>query len=132
MPDFNDPAAGGDALDLKALNGALLLFTVSSDQPDQINTSFGPSTPARADVAVLDGAHKGETYSDTLVFPKVLSSSLRPHAGKLVIGRLGQGVAKPGQSPPWTLTPATDAEKETGRKYLEYAAAQAAEESEPF
>jgi hypothetical protein len=132
MPDFVDPATGGDNLKLGELDGSLLLFTVSADQPGEVNTTYGPATPARADVAVLDGEHKGETYKDTLVFPKVLAGSLRPNAGRLVIGRLGKGVAKPGQSPPWTLTPATDAEKETGRKYLEYAAAQAVQEEEPF
>jgi hypothetical protein len=132
MPDFHDPAAGGDNLDLHSVDGALLLFTVSDDQPNEMPTKFGPAIPARADVAVLDGPHKGDIYSDVLVFPKVLSRSLRPHAGKLVIGRLGHGVAKNGQDPPWTLTPATDAEKETGRKYLEYAAAQAVEEEAPF
>jgi hypothetical protein len=131
MPDFNDPAPGGDNLDYKVLNGALLLFTVSADQPDTMQTVNGDARPARADVAVLDGPRKGDIYQDALVFPRVLSNSLRPHAGKLVLGRLGQGEAKPGKNPPWTLTPATDAEKETGRKYLEYAAAQAVQDDEP-
>jgi hypothetical protein len=58
------------------------------------------------------------------VFPKVLASQLRSSVGGKVIGRLGQGIAKPGQSAPWTLNAATDADKETGRKYLAYIATQ--------
>jgi hypothetical protein len=131
MPDFADPTVEGDRLDYHALNGALLLFTVSVDQPGVVSTVHGDATPARTAVAVLDGEHKGDTYADALVFPRALSASLRANTGKLVIGRLGQGVAKPGKNPPWTLTPATDAEKETGRKYLEYAAAQAVQDDEP-
>jgi hypothetical protein len=50
----------------------------------------------------------------------------------MVLGRLGQGVAKPGQSAPWTLTPASDADKVTAGKYLEHVAAAATAAEEPF
>ncbi len=120
MP-FNDPSAGGDKLPLGDLLGALLLFTVKSVEKD-ITTSFGVTDAVKADVAVLDGPHKGDTYDDTLVFPRVLKSALAPSVGGMVLGRLGQGTAKPGQSPPWILAAGTDDDKTTGEKYLAYVA----------
>jgi hypothetical protein len=132
---FNDPGSGGDQLPIDDLSGALLLVTVHEETPP-IDTKFGPSTAIRADVAVLDGKHKGDVYTDTLVFPRVLKSQLRGSVGGKVLGRLGQGENKKG-NPPWQLAAATDAEKETGRRYLAYMATQVpvtvpVEEEEPF
>jgi hypothetical protein len=120
MP-FNDPGTGGDKLPLDELNGSLLLITVHEVVKD-IPTSFGDTDAIRADVAALDGPLKASEYADTLIFPRVLQSQLRGSVGSMVIGRLGQGVKKPGQSPPWTLSAATDAEKATGERYLEHIA----------
>lgn len=124
MP-FNDPASGsGDKLPLNDLNGNLLLFTVHELVHD-IPTKFGISDAVRADVAVLDGTTKGETYNDTLIFPRVLRSQLRDSVGEMVLGRLGQGEAKGGQDPPWLLFTASDDEKKIGERYLTYTAQQA-------
>lgn len=128
--DFNDPASG-DKLPLNDLEGALLLFDVL-EQRGEMLTSFGPATPIAANVAVLDGIHKGATYDDALVFPRVLQGQLRSSIGAKVLGRLGKGVAKAGQSAPWTLTAATDADKDVARKYLAYAEQQKAAQEEPF
>lgn len=130
MP-FNDPGTGGDFLPYHDVNGSLLLVTVH-EETDEINTVHGPNTAIRADVAVLDGAHKGEVFKNALIFPRVLKGQLRGSIGSMVLGRLGQGAKKPGQDPPWTLTAATDDEKATGEKYLAYVASQApVEEPEP-
>lgn len=123
MTDFANPSTA-TGIDLKALLGSLLLITVHSVE-EGITTTYGPSSAVRADVVVLDGSSAGETYDDTLIFPRVLQSQLKSHAGKSkVLGRLGQGVAKPGQSAPWTLTEATEADKESARKYLAHVASQ--------
>src|SRR5215207_9409652 len=117
---FNDPSTpGGDSLDLDELLGSLLLFDVLEQVPE-MQTVNGPTTAVRVDVAVLDGTHKGETHNDALVFPRVLQQQLRPWVGAKVLGRLGKGQPKPGKSAPWTLTAATDADKETARKYVAY------------
>lgn len=116
---FQDPASGGDKLPLDQLEGALLLFTVKGVETD-IVTKFGNSDAVKADVAVLDGDHKGELFGDTLVFPRVLRSSLAPHVGSMVIGRLGKGTAKSGQSAPWILNAATAEDKQVGERYLEH------------
>jgi hypothetical protein len=131
---FDDPgSSSGDPLPLDELNGSLLLFKVH-EETGEINTVHGPSTAIRADVAVLDGELKGNTYDDRLLFPKILKNQLRKSIGGMVLGRLGQGEKQPGKNPPWTLTAATEAEKQTGHKYLAHVAAQIAPavEEEPF
>src|SRR5262245_29413508 len=116
--NFNDPSSS-DLLPLDDLIGSLLLLTVY-EETDDINTVHGPQTAIRADVVVLDGKLVGETYQDTLIFPRVLKSQLRRSAGgMMVVGRLGQGNKKPGQNPPWTLTAATEADKQLAQKYVD-------------
>ena len=117
MTDFADPATGGDKLPLDELKGALVIFDVH-EVVDSITTSFGDTTAIRCDVSALDGAHAGHTWADTLIFPKVLQGSLRPNVGRKVLGRVGQGTAKPGQSPPWILEAATDADKVTANAFV--------------
>lgn len=99
--------------------GALLLFDVRSHETG-IKTPFDANADAiRADVTVLDGPSAGEEYIDTLVFPKVLQSQLRPNVGKKVLGRLGQGAAKPNQSAPWKLDDANDKDRDVARAHLQ-------------
>lgn len=124
---FSNPGTGtsdGEKLPLADLLGALLIVTVHKET-DEIQTEYGPTTAISADVAVLDGDHKGDTYPDTLIFPRVLKSQLRGSAGGKVLGRLGQGEKKPGKNPPWRLNDPTDADRETAKKYLAYVATQA-------
>lgn len=113
---FADPASAS-GVKWEDHNGALLLITPHTVETG-VNTSFGSKDAVRADVAVLDGAHAGEEYPDVLIFPGVLIGQLRSQLGKKVIGRLGQGVGKPGQKPPWKLIEATDADKQIGMAYL--------------
>ena len=133
MSDFDDPGApGGDKLPLADLNGRLLMIEVH-EALSGVQTSFGTTDPVRCDVHVLDGDAKGERYTDALIFPKVLCGQLRAKVGGKVLGRLGQGVAKPGQSAPWVINAATDDEKATGKKYLDHLATLApAAVEEPF
>ena len=114
---FATPAAPSGGIDLKDHLGALLLFTVHSVE-EGIQTVHGASSAIRCDVAVLDGANKGDEHADTLIFPKVLQSQLRKAVGQKVLGRLGQGQAKPGQSAPWILTDPTDEDRKAGVEYL--------------
>jgi hypothetical protein len=128
---FSDPGTGGgDQLPLAELKGSLLLVTVIKET-DEIETKFGPNTAIQANVAVLDGSLKGETFDDVLIFPRVLKGQLRGSIGGKVLGRLGQGENKKG-NPPWQLAAATNDEKETGTKYLAHIATAAPEAEEPF
>jgi len=98
-------------------NGDLLLVAVKQVESG-IKTSFGEKDAVRADVTILDGTAAGEEFLDTLIFPSVLISQTRSAVGKKVLGRLGQGQAKPGQKPPWRLIEATDEDAAVARAHL--------------
>lgn len=121
MP-YSDPAEPS-VVKFDDINGRLLLIDVIKVET-QVPTTFGDSDAIRADIAVLDGADKGTEYDDVLIFPRVLFRQLERFVGGKVVGRLGQGVKKPGQNPPWKLTAATDDEKATAAKYEAWKAAQ--------
>lgn len=106
MSMFAAPAAPGEGIKFADHLGALLLLDVLGVETG-IKTVHGDSDAVKANVNVLDGPGAGESYSETLIFPKVLQSQLRSSVGQKVLGRLGQGNAKPGQSAPWLLNEAT-------------------------
>lgn len=99
------------------LKGALVLVKPHEFIPE-MSTQFGDSSATRADVIVLDGDAEGVEYTDTLIFPKVLQSQVKGQIGSMVLGRVGQGEAKKGQSAPWKLAEATEADKTIAREYL--------------
>jgi hypothetical protein len=106
---FATPSAPSGGLDFKSLLGCLLLIEVLSfeDHVPTVHTKPGEKSPAvRANVAVIDGQGAGDTYDDTLIFPKILVSQTKNNVGQKVLGRLAQGQGKPGQSPPWVLNAA--------------------------
>jgi hypothetical protein len=98
-------------------NGRLLLITPHKVE-EGVKTAFGEKDAIRCDVVVLDGNDPGEEHADTLIFGLVLIGQLRSKLGQRVLGRLGQGIAKAGQKPPWKLSEATDADQQTGLAYL--------------
>jgi hypothetical protein len=101
------------------IDGALVVAIVHGLE-DSINTSFGEKKDVpRIDLHVLDGDDAGEEFIDTLVFPTVLAQQLRRRVGEKVLGRIGQGVAKSGQSAPWMLHPATPEDQKVGAAWLE-------------
>jgi hypothetical protein len=104
-------------MDYNQLNGKLLLVEPHKLE-EGVSTSLGVKDAIRADVTILDGPTAGASFYDTLIFPRVLIGQLRSRLGQKVLGRLGQGVANPGQSPPWTLSRATDADTKIGVAYL--------------
>jgi hypothetical protein len=133
MSQFAAPAEPS-GISYTDLNGALLLIKVHAVEAD-VPTAFskpGQANPAvRADVTVLDGQSAGERYEDALVFPKVLQGQLKSRVGQLVLGRLGQGQAKPGQSAPWRLNPATSADEQAADQHLRKVTTPAGTSAEP-
>jgi hypothetical protein len=116
MSTFATPAASS-GIEWASLNGALLIVEPTEVVHD-INTDYGTTNAVRANVHVIDGEHAGTTYDDTLVFPKVLQSQLSSRVGQKVLGRLGQGQAKKGQSPPWKLEPGDSDDEKTAVEWL--------------
>lgn len=84
-------------------DGHLLVIEVHSYQTG-IVTSLGEKDAISATIHDVD---LGETFDDALIFPRVLVGSLKSRVGQKVLARLGQGVAKPGQSAPWILNDAS-------------------------
>lgn len=101
--------------------GALLLIEPKGFEPE-IETQFGTTSAVRANLTVLDGDSAEEVFRDTLIFPKVVQNQVKNADTRYVLGRLGQGEKKKGQSAPWKLAEATDADKQIARDYLRKAA----------
>jgi hypothetical protein len=114
---FEQPATPSTGIEWGELSGALLIIEVREVVKD-INTVHGPSDAVRADVYVVDGPHAGDEHLDALIFSRGLRGQLNERVGHKVLGRLGQGVAKPGQNPPWKLANSNDADKAAAEKYL--------------
>jgi hypothetical protein len=113
---FESPASSS-GIDWKTLNGCLLILEVS-EVVHGITTSFGDRDAVRANISVVEGPSAGAEYQDTLVFPAVLQSQLSSKVGKMVLGRLTQGQAKPGQSPPWMLEEARAGDSDKATEFL--------------
>lgn len=103
MTEFAAPAAAGGGFTVAEANGHLVVIEVESLETGVV-TANGERDAIRATVHDIDA---GETYEDSLIFPKVLVGSLRQRVGQKVLGRIGQGVAKPGQNAPWVLNDAS-------------------------
>lgn len=115
---FQQPSQG-DQVKVAELLNCLVLVWVRELRED-IATTFGPSDAIACDIHVLDGTKGGEKFENTLVFQKALIGSLRGAiGGEPVLGRIGQGVAKPGQSAPYILQPFTDADAAVATGYIQ-------------
>lgn len=112
-------------------SGRLLIIEPLSVESG-IKTSFGDADAVKANVIALTGPDTAETYDDCLVFPKLLASQLRSQIGHKVVGRLGNGVAKPGQSAPWILEPASADDLEKAKAYLSKAKPTVTSAAPPF
>lgn len=118
-----------------------LLLVEPKELEKEIDTVHGKKDAVRADVTVIDADDAPEVYTDALIFPGVLISQTRSLLGEKVLGRLGQGQAKPGQKPPWRLEDPTEADITIGMKYLDsrepknanpFAAADSGSKQPPF
>jgi hypothetical protein len=114
---FVDPPAPGGGIAWKDLDGRLLYIRPTAVE-EKVKTMLGEKDAVLADVIVLDGPDASTEYIEALVFPLVLQSQLRRMLGKQVLGRLGQGAAKPGQSAPWILSSPTAEDRKTGMRWL--------------
>lgn len=103
MSEYAAPSASGDLWSAKESLGHLCVFDVQSYE-EGISTALGEKDAIKATIHDIDA---GETYTDALVFPRVLIGNLKRHVGGKVLARVGQGDAKPGQSAPWILLDAS-------------------------
>lgn len=116
---FSGPASAS-GVKVTEFEGRLLLVTPTAYE-EGIETQYGAKDAVRASVVVIDeeAPEKSEKHDDVLMFQGRLIGQTKPFVGKgLVLGRLGKGEAKKGQSAPWMLEDPTDDDKVKGREYL--------------
>lgn len=105
---FSSPSTG-DMVKFENLVGHLLIVR-PIEFVEEIQTSNGPREAIRADVVDLtandDQGNWGVVYRGSLLFGRVIVPGLRRQIGELVLGRVGQGLAKSGQKPAWQLVDA--------------------------
>lgn len=118
---FSAPTQG-QSLKPIDIEGHLLVVEPAEFTPN-VPTAFGDSDAIRCAVHDITDS---ETYDDVLWFSTVLVNSLKARIGQKVLGVMGKGVAKPGQSAPWVLVDASGeaAAVQAATAYLEGRAAQ--------
>lgn len=104
---FDAPAAGGNVLKPADIEGHLLIVE-PHEFKEKMATQMGESDAIS--VTVHD-VTEGTTHEDILWFSRVLVGSLKNRIGSRVLGRMGKGNAKPGQSAPWILIDASGDEE---------------------
>lgn len=114
---FDNPASG--KFEAKNHNGRLLLIT-PKDYLTGVKTINGEKDCIDGEVVVLPEPGKGEleVIDNARLFGGQLIAATKSKIGKMVLGRLGQGTAKPGQNAPWILTDPTDDDRAVGMAYL--------------
>ena len=118
MSEFVSAAPPSGGITWADHSGKLLIIEPLSWETG-IQTSFGSADATKANVYVLTGPGEAEEYPEALIFPKLLASQTKSQIGKKVVGRLTQGAAKPGQSAPWMLDPASAEDIEKAKAFLE-------------
>ncbi len=103
MEAFASPAAASTGPKPADLQGQLLIFK-PIEYRSGIETVNGPADAISCDVINLDS---GEAHSDVLFFNIAIRNALRPLIGQRVLGRIQQGVAKPGKTAPWIIADAS-------------------------
>lgn len=103
MEAFASPAASSVGPKPADLQGQLLIFK-PIEYRTGIETVNGAADAISCDLVNLDA---GSEHSDVLFFNIAIRNALRPLIGQRVLGRIQQGVAKPGKSAPWIIVDAS-------------------------
>lgn len=81
-----------------------LLVVEPTEYIEKMSTQMGESDAVRCTVHDITSK---TTHDEVLWFSTVLVGSLRSRIGAKVLGVMGKGVAKPGQTAPWILQDAS-------------------------
>lgn len=116
--NFSQPASGSKFRPADYQGKLLLVWP--TEYRTGIKTDYGDSDAVAARVVVLDGENGFEEHDNVLFFQAALIGTLKPSVGnnKPVLGRLGRGTSKPGQSAPFILTPFTEEDAQSARDYF--------------
>lgn len=105
---FSAPSSS-EFVDLADINGELVVIEVEEYVPS-ISTVHGDNPAIRADLHVLTGDLKGETYEGTLIWGRSMIPQLKKKEGEMVLARIGQGAKQKGKNAPWILVKDISAE----------------------
>jgi hypothetical protein len=100
---FTAPVSNTEGVKVADLNGHLLIVT-PVEYKTGINTVNGITDAVEVNIVDLD---TNEEHNSLLWFNVALRNALKPLIGNKVLGRIGQGAAKPGKNAPWILLDAT-------------------------
>jgi hypothetical protein len=100
---FTAPSQNSEGVKVADLNGHLLIVT-PLEYKTGINTDNGIAEAIEVNIVDLD---TNEEHNSILFFNVALRNALKPNIGNKVLGRIGQGTAKPGKNAPWILIDAT-------------------------
>lgn len=101
---FTQPSSSSESVKPAELDGHLLIIK-PIEFKQNISTSLGDADAIECNIIdVTTGKH----HESVLFFNVALKSALKPNIGKIVLAKMGQGIAKPGKSAPWILNPVTD------------------------
>jgi hypothetical protein len=103
MIEFASPATSGNVLKPADIEGHLLIVEPLEFRSN-VQTSMGESD---AIAVTVHDITTSETHTDILWFSRVLVGSLKARIGQRVLGVMGKGEAKPGQTAPWVLKDAS-------------------------
>lgn len=112
---FSNPATS-EFVDWKDINGALIVLEVE-EFIASITTVHGDNAAIKADLHVLEGDLKGETYEGTLIFGRSMVPQLKKRVGEIVLARVGQGAKQKGKNAPWQLQDASPEDRKTALEW---------------
>lgn len=116
MSDWDDPAES-DFFTIKDYVGSLCLIAVNGFT-EKFATAMGERDTVRAEIAVVDGPGAGARYGEALIFGAKIVPQLKGKIGSVVLGRIGRGLAKAGQSAPYILEKATVKDAELANAWV--------------
>lgn len=105
---FSAPGTS-EFVDWKEINGELVVLEVE-EFVKAVPTVHGDNDAIRADLHVLTGDLKGETFEGTLIFGRSMIPQLKKRVGEMVLARVGQGAKQKGKNAPWQLIKEISAE----------------------
>lgn len=100
---FQQPPPSASFIKTAEFAGSLLLVYPKRYVEDMQGTDGKPFDGIEVELHVLDGPKAGTVEHGTWTAKMIVGSLKNAIGGDPVLGRLGQGIANPGKSPPWVL-----------------------------
>jgi hypothetical protein len=115
---FGDPAGPGDVFNARDFMGELVAFV--EPMRENASTRFGEGETTRCRyVIALSGDQAGEVFDNAYVWGNLGENAYAKGEHNIVLGRINQSEAKPGQNPAYILDPSTEEDQGIARQWFE-------------